>query len=140
MDYLLDTHLVYWSLYKKEKLPKEIVDIVEDERNNIYMSAMSVWEISTNHIRNPKVTTVSGTNFFNDCVSNNFLIVPLLAKEIVDYEEIQVKKRKPFRKDPYDRMLVAQARHLNYMFCTCDKAMECYDDPHILMFERNRAS
>lgn len=137
MDYMLDTNLIYMALYKKEMLPKEIAAIVSDTRNNIYMSAMSIWEVLSNNLRNPGVTKVNGVNFYKDCIDNNFVILPLLSNDIVNYEDVRIKKRASYKKDPYDRMLVAQARHSNYLFLTCDKAMKCYDDPHILVFESN---
>lgn len=134
MDYLLDTHIVYWSLYDKERLPKDIVEIIEDERNNIYISSISIWEISLKHLKNPRTMVVSGTEFYQDCLDNNYLILPFLAKDIIDYESIKVKEGKTVNKDPFDRMIIAIARHQNCMLCTCDKRMNYYDDSRILVF------
>lgn len=137
MEYILDTHLAFWSLYDKNKLPNKIVEIIEDDRNDIYISAISIWEIAIKHLKSPKIMPISGTVFYQDCLANNYLILPFLAKDIIDYENLSVKEGAYVNKDPYDRMIVATARHENYLLCTCDKRIKYYDDSRIIYINRN---
>ena len=134
MKYLLDTHFVLWSLYKTEKLPNELIEIINNENNDIYVSTASIWEIATKHLKNPKAMPISGIDFYQDCLENNYYILPILAKDIVDYEELKINEGQFVNKDPFDRMLVAQARHQKYLFCTCDHCMKHYDYSHIICY------
>jgi len=43
---LLDTHLLLWSVGSSRRLPREVVDLLEDPTNDVYFSAASVWEIA----------------------------------------------------------------------------------------------
>ena len=49
MRVLLDTHIILWALENNSKLPKKAREIIEDERNQIYYSTASVWEIAIKH-------------------------------------------------------------------------------------------
>ena len=46
MNYLLDTHILIWSLLDSEKLSKTILDIISNQENKIFVSTVSLWEIS----------------------------------------------------------------------------------------------
>lgn len=137
MEYILDTHLAFWSLYESNNVPKKVKEIIEDDRNEIYISAVSIWEIATKHLINPKVMPISGTEFYHDCLNNDYLILPMLAKDVVDYENIEIKDGLYVNKDPFDRMIIALSKHQNFLLCTCDKRMQYYDDSHIMYFERS---
>ena len=52
MDYILDTHIAMWAIEGNERLSKEAVDIISDEENNIYFSALSVMKSAIVAIKN----------------------------------------------------------------------------------------
>ena len=49
MDYILDTHIAMWAIEGSERLSDEAWNIIADEDNNIYFSALSVMEIGIKH-------------------------------------------------------------------------------------------
>ena len=53
MKLLLDTHAIIWALQDSPQLPPYIVDMICDERNEIYVSVASLWEISIKNKKNP---------------------------------------------------------------------------------------
>ena len=50
MRYLLDTHLLLWSLYSDRKLPRKAYQIINDPEHEIYYSAALIWEIEIKHV------------------------------------------------------------------------------------------
>ena len=60
MKYLLDTHILFWSMNDEEKLPEDVLALINDQRNEIYFSSASVWEIVIKHRKNPQIMPVSG--------------------------------------------------------------------------------
>ena len=49
MKLLLDTHVILWALEDSSRLPIHIRDMIIDERNEIYVSTISLWEIAIKH-------------------------------------------------------------------------------------------
>ena len=49
MHFLLDTHILLWALYDPEKLPKDIITVLEDEDSDIEYSIVSLWELELKH-------------------------------------------------------------------------------------------
>jgi PIN domain nuclease of toxin-antitoxin system len=46
MKYLIDTHILIWSMIDTKKINSYLKDILQDSSNNIYVSSVSIWEIS----------------------------------------------------------------------------------------------
>lgn len=132
MNVILDTHYAMWSLNNSKLLSQKVIDIIEDNENDIYVSAASIWEISNKHLKKPESMPVSGEEFYHQCLENDYWILPVQAKIIPDYENLKLEKGTYVNKDPFDRILVAQAKHYKYMLLTHDHCMKYYDEPYIL--------
>lgn len=63
MRILLDTHIILWTLENNIKLPKQVRQIIEDERNQIYYSRVAVWEITIKHMACPDKMHINGQSF-----------------------------------------------------------------------------
>lgn len=133
MNIILDTHYAYWSLYDSNRLSKNVREIIENPDNDIYVSAVSILELSIKHQKNPKLMQVSGEEFYQACLDNDFFILPIQAKIIKEFEDLNIKEDAFVNKDPFDRILVAQAKHYKYMLVTCDHCMKYYAEPYILI-------
>lgn len=59
MKYLLDSHILIWALFADEKLPHEVYAIINAPENEIYYSAVSVWEIGIKHSKSPGKMPIS---------------------------------------------------------------------------------
>ncbi len=104
MKYLLDTHTLIWFIEGSEKLPNKLRAIIEDPENNIYISIVSLWEISIKQSLNKIELDSSIEEYINKVIENNIEIVSIL------YEHILKLNILPFHhRDPFDRMLIAQA-------------------------------
>jgi len=119
---LLDTHIFLWWLFNSPRLPAEIKRVIEDISNPVYVSAASVWEISTK-FRIGKLPEASS-------VAKN---VPLWISKAgfqplaITSEHAQLAGSwNVDHRDPFDRMLASQAQLEKMDFATVDPAMEIF--------------
>ncbi len=121
---LLDTHLLLWAAGQPEKLSRKARKLLDDPRNTLAFSAASLWEI------------VIKTGLGRD----DFRVDPRrLRRGLLDagYREIAVTSehalavsRLPaLHKDPFDRMLIAQAETEGAVLLTADKRVAKYAGP-----------
>ena len=121
MELLLDTHTIIWYVEDDPRLPKHIRQTLKDDSNNIYVSMISLWEISIKSrlgrldMSKPLADVVSSLydNFFE------FLTVRLDHVFRLDTLE-------QYHKDPFDRMLIAQALAGNFALVGCDEVFDLY--------------
>lgn len=123
MQYLLDTHVVLWWLVEPEKLSKKARTIIADKKNTICVSSVSIWELS---IKNAIGRVTIPQNLLTLLRHNSFEIIPLVAEECLNVLDLP-----DIHKDPFDRMLIAQAKYNGYVFITRDKAIQDYPLIHI---------
>jgi len=118
VNYLLDTHTFLWAVRGNPKLSSEAVKIIEDMDVQLFLSAVSAYEILNKH-RIGKLTE------FNDVVDNYFDFVDKLS-----VVELPINARhahyagglKWEHRDPFDRLLAAQASLENLTLITNDPA------------------
>lgn len=105
MRYLLDTHTLFWWLYFPELLPRGVRDIVGDPDTRVFASAVSAYEMSDTHHRGrwPEVALLVGA-FEEVVVVEGFELLPLSAGHAT-----RAGSYGPEHRDPFDRMLAAQA-------------------------------
>lgn len=105
MSYLLDTHTLYWWLYFPEVLPQTLRETLADPDVRVFASAVSAYEMSYKHHRGrwPEVEPL--VSAFEEIVAaEGFELLPLTARHA-----IRAGAYGPEHRDPFDRMLVAQA-------------------------------
>lgn len=105
MRVLLDTHVLFWWLYFPELLPAKIREILADPDAQVFASAVSAYEMSYKHHRGrwPEVEPL--VRAFEEVVAAEaFDLLPLSARHA-----IRAGSYGPEHRDPFDRMLAAQA-------------------------------
>ncbi len=118
MRYLLDTNIFLWSLNADRKLKTSIREIIENPHNEIYISVVSGWEISIKHRSGklPLKTTLE------ECFEkSDFSILNINLSHIM-----QLNKLPTYHKDPFDRILIAQAKVENLTLITSDQKFQKY--------------
>jgi PIN domain nuclease of toxin-antitoxin system len=102
---LLDTHALLWWLGGDPRLSKKARDAIDDDKSEIFASAASVWEICTKfRIRKLELSPAIAADIGAAIASQGFLGLP------VTVEHAQLAGSLPGKhKDPFDRMLFAQA-------------------------------
>lgn len=119
MKYLLDTHSLLWTIFEPDKLSAVAQEIILDQNNIICVSLISLWEISIKQnigrLDIPK-------EFFEVVSQGGFEMLPLTISQIEQYRILPLHHR-----DPFDRMLIIQARQQKLIFITRDSEFSKYD-------------
>ncbi|MGE0499737.1 MAG: type II toxin-antitoxin system VapC family toxin [Rhizobiaceae bacterium] len=120
MNLLLDTHTLLWLLFKDKRLPRETALTIIDRSNTIFVSAISGFEISTKSSlgKLPGAEWIA-RDFVNICGDFDFRELPLNNAHAV-----MAGGFRPVHKDPFDRVLAAQAIVEGFELVTDDRAME----------------
>jgi len=122
MEALLDTHVVIWWLENAPKLSKRALEILLSPENTLLISAAVGWEIAIK----ANVGKVESAELIGD-------IRGFLARE--GWRELPVTLEQAVRagllplhhRDPFDRLLVAQAQALNLPILSADRGLDAYD-------------
>jgi len=119
---LLDTHALLWWLAGDEALSSIARPAIEDEGNEIFVSAASAWEISTKH-RLGKLSGVSAivADLHGAIADQGFIELPIS----VLHGQIAGSLPGPHR-DPFDRMLIAQAMLENMALVSNEQPFDAY--------------
>jgi len=127
--YLLDTHYIIWLLLDTSKIKDNILRIIQNPENVIFYSDISLWEIAIK-------TKVGKLNIKRDLKTlpeamkiQNIDILQLKQLHIFETLEIQSFEN---HKDPFDRLLIAQAKIENLTIITDDEKFKLYHDIEIL--------
>ncbi len=116
---LLDTHVFLWWLFDDPRLPHEIKMVVENIDNPVYVSAASAWEISTKFRlgKLPEASSVA-KNVPLWIIKAGFRPLPISPEHAQLAGSWDIAHR-----DPFDRMLAAQAKIEKMALATVDKVM-----------------
>ncbi|CAG5067722.1 hypothetical protein DYBT9623_00444 [Dyadobacter sp. CECT 9623] len=123
MNYLLDTHTIIWALTAPEKLSKTASRILSDSNNNIFVSAISFWEISLKFsLGKLTISNYRPELFPQACLATGFQIIDLQYVTASTYHNLSPIHHK----DPFDRMLIWQAISSQYTLVTGDNSIHAY--------------
>lgn len=119
MKLLLDTHILLWWLNDDNHLTKKVKNLISDTENVIYISAASIWEMS---IKQQLGKLTLPGDIQTEILQNGFK--PL----VIDFPHAQLAGTlDPHHKDPFDRMLIAQAKIEEMTLITADPCFSEYD-------------
>lgn len=123
MNYLLDTHALLWNLVSAKKLSAQVKDIVLNPESNIFISAVSLWEISLKYrIGKLKLTGKNPEEIPGAVKSLGFNILDLNADTAATFYKFPISKNK----DPFDLMLAWQAINGNLVLLSADTGFDDY--------------
>lgn len=117
-QYLLDTHILLWWLGADPKLPRAVRIILSDPHNKVYVSVASLWEVV---IKQEKKKVKLSADLYGSVQVSNFTILSIELSHIREIETLPL-----YHNDPFDRMLIAQARKEKCALLTVDRKMEQY--------------
>jgi PIN domain nuclease of toxin-antitoxin system len=122
--FLLDTHMLLWAAFERKKLSQRAVNIIEDRANDVSFSAVSIWEVTIKR-------ALEKPDFQFDPVLLRSLLLGAGYREIAMTSDhaLQVAALPPAHKDPFDRILLAQAQMTGSIFLTADVKMASYGGP-----------
>ena len=121
MNILLDTHLLIWTLNEDPALPEKARELILDPDNVIYYSTVSVWEIAIKHASHPDNVEFTGKEMAAFCREAGFQHLDIRERHVFALETLTRPENASRHNDPFDRMLVAQAKVEDMMLIICDQ-------------------
>ena len=128
MRILLDTHVLVWFLQGAAELTEETRAMVTDGKNDVFYSAVSVWEVSVKHALHPDNMRIGGREFSELCRASGLYMLPLTDEHVYALDTLRRDMDAPKHKDPFDRMLLSQAKTEEMMFLTHDPMFSGYHE------------
>jgi PIN domain nuclease of toxin-antitoxin system len=124
MKLLLDTHLLLWAAGEPDRLPARGRAMIEDRENELIFSAASLWEIVIKRRLGRDDFRVNPGLLRRSLLDNNYCELPVTSVHAVAVDSLL-----PIHKDPFDRMLVAQAMVEGMALLTVDPVVARYKGP-----------
>jgi PIN domain nuclease of toxin-antitoxin system len=121
MKLLLDTHLLLWAAAEPERLPVSAAMLIEDEGNALVFSAASLWEVAIKASLGRADFAIDAGVLRRGLVDNGYGELPVTAAHACAIAGLP-----PIHRDPFDRMLVAQALVEGIALVTADPALGGY--------------
>ncbi|MBZ0093240.1 MAG: type II toxin-antitoxin system VapC family toxin [Sulfuricellaceae bacterium] len=123
MNLLLDTHLLLWAASEPKRLSAKARALLLDPANHLLFSSASLWEISIKNGLERSDFNVDPRRLWRMLLVSGYRELPITSEHAVAVNELP-----SLHKDPFDRILVAQARVEGLMLLTVDKLVAKYGD------------
>ncbi len=120
----MDTHLLLWAAGEPKRLPKDIRTLLEDRDNELLFSAASLWEVAIKSGLGRKDFRVEARLLRRGLLDNGYSELPIVSDHVVAIDSLP-----PIHKDPFDRVLVAQATVEGITLLTNDPVVAQYPGP-----------
>jgi PIN domain nuclease of toxin-antitoxin system len=124
MKILLDTHLLIWAMADSGRLPAAARELLEVPENELLFSAVSIWEIAIKFQRNRPDFTVEPHLFRRGLLDNGYTELPVTGVHAAAVAALPER-----HKDPFDRLLLAQAATEGFLLLTSDALLAQYGGP-----------
>lgn len=124
MKLLLDTHLLLWAAGSPERLSPPARALLEDPENELFFSAASLWEIAIKRGLGRDDFKVDARVLRRGLLDNGYSELPIASEHAVGIDTLP-----PIHKDPFDRILVAQAMVEGITLLTADGLVAQYPGP-----------
>lgn len=132
MKYLLDTHILFWSMCDENKLSASVLDLINNPENEIYYSAVSVWEVVLRHRKKPENMPVNGYSFIDGCVKAGYIPLSIENSHILTVDSLRRQEDAPKHNDPFDKMLIAQVKFESMVLITHDGLLSGYNEECVM--------
>ncbi|MGF1477039.1 MAG: type II toxin-antitoxin system VapC family toxin [Geminicoccaceae bacterium] len=124
MKFLLDTHLLLWAVGERRRLSSDTRAVLSDPRTELLFSAASLWEIAIKLSLGRTDFTVDPRVLRRGLLENEYKELPILSEHVVAVTDLPA-----IHKDPFDRVLVAQAQIEAITLLTSDAVVARYPGP-----------
>ena len=121
MSYLADTHALIWGLREPERLSIKARRLLESPDEPVFFSVATVWEIAIKLSLGKLRIDATVREFVHAQVRNGFQLLPIEVNHVARVAELPLKHR-----DPFDRLLIAQALENDLEIITADPAFDQY--------------
>jgi PIN domain nuclease of toxin-antitoxin system len=124
LRYLLDTHLLLLATVERSAVTQKAAELLEGSVNELFFSAASLWEIAIKFGRGKADFTVDPEPLRRSLVRTGYTELSITGEQAM-----YVSRLPPIHKDPFDRLLVAQATVEGIILLTSDRLLAQYPGP-----------
>jgi PIN domain nuclease of toxin-antitoxin system len=124
MKLLLDTHLLLWAAEGPRRLSKIARSLISNPDNELFFSAASVWEIAIKRGLGRTDFQVDTRLLRRGLLDNGYIELPITSEHTIAVETLPA-----IHKDPFDRILIAQAMVEGITLLTVDPLVAKYSGP-----------
>jgi PIN domain nuclease of toxin-antitoxin system len=124
MKLLLDTHLLLWAAGEPRRLPKQARILIDNPDNELLFSGASLWEVVIKRGLGREDFAVDARLLRRGLLDNGYSELPIVSEHVVAIDSLP-----PIHKDPFDRILVAQATVEGVTLLTNDSLVLQYPGP-----------
>ena len=124
MDLLLDTHIVVWAMGSPQRLPPGLAEMLEDPRHTPVFSVASLWELVIKQGLGRPDFNVQPAVLRRALLEGNWQELAIETRHA-----LAVAQLPPLHRDPFDRLLLAQATVDGLLLITADSQLAAYPGP-----------
>ncbi len=124
MKLLLDTHVVLWAAGQPEKLSESARALLTAPENHLVFSVVNIWEIVIKRGLGRKDFKVDPRRLRKMLIAHGYTELMVAGEHVLTVEILPV-----LHKDPFDRLLLAQARSEGMLLLTVDSSLSQYGEP-----------
>ena len=124
MKLLLDTHLLLWAAGEPDRLSAEARSLIDNPENEVLFSAASLWEVAIKRRLGRHDFKADARLLRRGLLDNGYSELPIVSDHVVAIESLPT-----LHKDPFDRVLVAQATVEGVTLLTVDSLVAQYPGP-----------
>jgi PIN domain nuclease of toxin-antitoxin system len=124
MQLLLDTHLLVWAMGSPQRLPDGLAEMLEDPLSTPVFSVASLWELVIKQALGRGDFHVQPALLRRALLDGGWQELPIQA-----HHTLAVASLPPLHRDPFDRLLVAQASAEGLLLITADQQLAAYPGP-----------
>lgn len=128
MRILLDTHIALWAVSDDSRLTLQARELIAAPRNLVWVSAVSIWEISIKHSLGRGDMPISGAQALEFFAQSGYRMLSVSPEHAAAVESLALHHQ-----DPFDRLLVAQSLTEPLRLLTHDATVARYSDSVILV-------
>jgi PIN domain nuclease of toxin-antitoxin system len=121
---LLDTQILLWAAGQPDRLSPTARKLLDDPRNELIFSAASLWEIAIKNSLGREDFRVDPRLLRRGLLDNGYAELPVAGQHAVNIDSLP-----PLHKDPFDRLLLAQALSEGITLVTGDAILARYPGP-----------
>ena len=124
--YILDTHCLIWFQENNPRIPKQVMDVIQNTNNVIYFTQVSLYEIAIKRSIG-KLTHFNITieDIFNQAIIDGLTFLPIGNNSIFNYVNIPLLEE---HRDPFDRLLISSAIENDATLLSADEKFKLYPD------------
>jgi PIN domain nuclease of toxin-antitoxin system len=118
---LLDTQIVLWLAAEPEKLPRGGAELLANPDAEIAFSVVNLWEIAVKRSLRRPTFQINPRRLRERMIATDFMELAVTGDHALEVEHLP-----PIHRDPFDRILVAQALHEGLTLLTTDRLLDGY--------------